>query len=348
MGRARIRTYILALAISLLASLMPSVLATTESLRAGIDVWSYGWVEVDLPEGWTVTGNSTYKFHSARAEDFVLLITPLPQMKSMAPEDRCRIATLTAKDIQKDLRAIAEESEVPILEMGDQHSCVRYVSITDKTVTKPTAEDFRYGTQGAAAIGHLLLSFTILTNTEDSPEVQAALKMIRGAKHIGGPADLGATAAAATRFSYPGKDWSLLVDLSGFEVEGPAVDDKGTGLRFLASSEDPHLMVSVFFEPADRGDDPKTYRTYYREVSFAAAPFKREGIRETEADGMSLLWYTNVVSEIRHHNVNAFLVQDGVWIDVHLSTSLSLEESKRLFGQFLGAVRIAENRVAQP
>lgn len=101
MGRASIRTYILALAISLLASLMPSVLATTESLRAGIDVWSYGWVEVDLPEGWTVTGNSTYKFHSARAEDFVLLITPLPQMKSMAPEDRCRIATLTAKDIQK-------------------------------------------------------------------------------------------------------------------------------------------------------------------------------------------------------------------------------------------------------
>ena len=83
-------------------------------------------------------------------------------------------------------------------------------------------------------------------------------------------------------------------------------------------------------------------------VSFAAAPFEREGIRETGADEMPLLWYTNVVGEIRQHNVNAFLVRDGLWIDVHLSSVLSIGESKRLFGQFLGALRFAENQVAQP
>lgn len=343
MRRPNVRTYILVLAISLWASLMSSVPAAAELLRAGPDVWSYGWLQVDVPEHWTVAGDTTYRFVSARSSDFVLLITPFPSMNSTSPEARCQDAQQTTEGIRAQLREIAADPEIPILAMDDRQACVRYVSIMDRTVTKPTNEDFKYGVQGAAAVGHLLATFTILTNTKDSPEVQAALGMIQGAKHLGGPADLGATAAAATRLSYPGKVWSLLVDLSGFKVEAPAVDERGTGLRFYGSSKDPLLVTSIFFEPADRGDDPKVYRAYYREVSFAAAPFKRERVRETGGDEMPLLWYTNVVGEIRHHNVNAFLVRDGLWIDVHLSTGLSVEESKRLFERFLGSMRFADD-----
>lgn len=122
----------------------------------------------------------------------------------------------------------------------------------------------------------------------------------------------------------------------------PQMKDKGTGLRFEAKRKEPWTMVTIFFEPAELGNDPKAYRSYYRKKSFKAAPLEREDIRESERDGMPVLEYTHISGKFRFRNINGFLVRDGLWIDIHASAKDD-ELASKTFERLLRSARLGES-----
>lgn len=74
------------------------------------------------------------------------------------------------------------EKKLVIREMKGKSLHGLYYTLTDKKPDLPASE-FKVMTQGAFAVGELLVTFTIFTQTQDSPVVKTALEMIAGASH---------------------------------------------------------------------------------------------------------------------------------------------------------------------
>ncbi len=323
--------------------------ATTERLTVGNEMVSWGSIEVDVPAGWSVArqgpdspGGAAYVFSPPPGREFKLLVTPLPILKSGSFDANCAAIGKVTENARERLQRVAAETEIPILERSGERACLRYVSVTDKTVEHPSTKDWKYGMHGAAVIGRVGASFSLFTNVADAAQREAPIEILRKARHVGGPKDLTAPLASSTHLAYPGRGWNLVVDLSGFELEEPLRDDKRTGLRFAGERKDPWTMVTIFFEPADPSKDAKAYRAYYREKSFKAAPVQREDVRESDRYGMPVLEYTNILGKDRFANVNGFLVKDGLWVDIHVSTSANAKSASDILDRFLHSVRIED------
>ena len=344
---------------ALLLILPPSgTLGWTENLIIGSEWMSFGSLRLEVPEGWVLELESSeapsgtaYAITPPGGREFLLLVTPIADLNP-SEEDRCEWARSVTEDSRDKALSIAVETEVEVQERRAKGTCLLFFSVTDKTVTDPTTEDFKYMTQGMVVSGHVLATFTILTNIADPPEGDRALQMLQTARHLGGPEDLLAAASAATRLAHPDQDWALLVDLSGFQLEAPQPYRAGTCVRFAGESDEPDLMVTIFFEPTDRVNDPKTYRERYRKdvlgrKKMAGVRVRRRNIRESERDEMAVLRYTNIFPKDGSHQegVNAFLVRDGVWIDIHLSSSEDEAMADELFDDFLGSVRFVDRQL---
>jgi hypothetical protein len=324
--------------------------AETRQVRVGNKVQYFGFLELELPDGWVMQpknmgsiGQLTYEFMVAGGTEMKLLLTPFPAWKQHSMAERCTAAREIAGAAGQHLAEVAEESELPVRKQGGTGNCLYKVFATDKTVVEPTMEDFKYGTQGGVAVGHLVATFTILHNVKNEPEIAKGLEMLQRARHVGGPEDPEASAAAATQLRYPGGRWSLVIDASGMELEPVQSIKNETEWRFGGYSEEQDLMMTIFFEPANLGDDPNAYRKYYRKKAFKAFPIKRTAIRESEREGMALLWYTNILEGVLEQpNVNVFMVRDAVWIDIHLSSTRDKETAERMFNRFIDALRFEE------
>jgi hypothetical protein len=341
---------IMLVAIILVAAPPLPASVATKDLLVGSEQFSFGSLQIDLPPGWVMQYNDAdspsgvaYSFMAAGGKEFTLLVTPLPALTARSPEERCALVRNFAEEGVQFFADTAEENEIPVIESAGQGNCLYRISVTDKTVAKPTMEDFKYVTMGGMATGHLLASFTILHNVKDEPEIGVALKMLRAARHVDGPDDPSATAAAAIRLGYPGRHWSLVIDATGLELDPVEAFNDGTSWQFGGTSEEDELKMTLFLEPASFSDDPKAYRKRYRKKVFKAAPVKRTEISETEKDGWALLWYTNIIEGLlRQPNVNAFYVRDAVWIDIHLSSTQDEERAHEMFNKFLAGVRLVE------
>jgi hypothetical protein len=82
------------------------------------------------------------------------------------------------------------------------------------------------------------------------------------------------------------------------------------------------MSVSIFLEPDQRRYSAEGYRRWYRENHLrpiaGSVPFD---VGESERNGIPVLEYSHKVpgytDTVRH--MNAFLVHNGAWIDVHVS-----------------------------
>ena len=122
----------------------------------------------------------TLRFSGKPDGKFQVLMTPLwsprrdPEFKS--PASVRRIVERGAADASKQ----AVERNIPIVELKGNSGAGFYFFATDRA---PAPGEYKYLTQGAIAVGDLVVSFTVLSNDADSAEVKAALEMLRGARH---------------------------------------------------------------------------------------------------------------------------------------------------------------------
>jgi hypothetical protein len=104
-----------------------------------------------------------------------------------------QVSFLTGQDLGADppaaLRFVAErfgkprlataEETTPVLEELGGGGPGYYYRLTDKA---PKLGEYRHLLQGVAAVGPIVVTFTVLTHGPDAPDIAAALSMLRGAR----------------------------------------------------------------------------------------------------------------------------------------------------------------------
>ena len=73
------------------------------------------------------------------------------------------------------------ETEIALQEVIGEHASGYYFAVTDKNPT-PTPDDFKFMTQGLIRLDGMELTFTVLTNSKNTPVIEDALAVVRTAK----------------------------------------------------------------------------------------------------------------------------------------------------------------------
>jgi hypothetical protein len=188
------------------------------------------------------------------------------------------------------------------------------------------------------------MTFTLLRNIVDAPERDVALGIVQSALHRP-PGPPWRTTEGSYALAGQGRNWRLVVDLPGFEIGPPEVTADAQGVSLKGTHPGTGMNVSVFLEPAHEGWTAVDYREDYWQKISTGAPIRRKRVKRTERDGMALLEFLMPELEgipVRQKSLNAFLVRDGLWIDVHLSKVRFEKEDQKLFKQVLASIRFEE------
>jgi len=175
----------------LLAALSLAARGRSMSPRA-YDLPGHGRLELSAPAEWKDDVSRppgdlppTIEFSPASGNAFSLQVTPL--FSPTADPDYNRPASLRPllmKIGQKQLEESVEK-EITLKEIKGHEVSGYYFTVTDRA---PKPDEWTYLTEGAAGVGDLLVSFTILTNSLDSGELRQALRVIESCRQIRTPA----------------------------------------------------------------------------------------------------------------------------------------------------------------
>ncbi len=162
-------------------------LSATGSRLQYFELANHGSLVLNILESWQVRVKQprwdlppTIQLSQSSGEKFVVLITPLWKMAG-APDDFASAPKLRSI-VEKSKTAIAQqavEKDIEVKPLGGKNTGYYFVA-TDKA---PKPDEYKYLIQGAASIGELLTTFTILSNDKNAESNTLALDIIRTAVH---------------------------------------------------------------------------------------------------------------------------------------------------------------------
>lgn len=321
--------------------IMPGVPAWAEVHE--ISLGPAGNLTLEAPDDWSMEeqgsegeGGPALVFSPPENVPLLLLVTPLP-----VPDpdgNALEAARERTQSAAGSAREVSVEQELPLIELEGPHCRGFYFSATDRTVDEPSMEDFKYVEQGAVVTGPVMVTFTVLTNLQDDPQRRAAIEVIRSSRW--GPPEMPVQDEHGTvRLPYPGKDWALLIDLPGFDLEPLMRGSEGRSIQLAGSNVVREVTLTLFLEPAESGWSAVEYRDHLIERLSKYPPEERK-VRRWERDDVAFLQYRIAVINQTHRN--AEMVRDGVWVDVHLSKLDFRAKDRELFDRILGSVRFEE------
>jgi hypothetical protein len=152
------------------------------------DLPGHGRLEISPPGAWKEEVGRppgdlppTIEFSPPAGNRFSVQITPLFSPAGDPDYNRPeRIRPLLEEIGRKQLEASVEK-EITLKEIKGPAAAGYYFTVTDRA---PKTDEWTYLTAGAAGVGDLLVSFTILTNSLDSGELRQALRMIESCRQI--------------------------------------------------------------------------------------------------------------------------------------------------------------------
>ncbi len=173
--------------------LVPFLLFIINSdLAAGtrqFNLGNWGSLELEVPEGWKVNiqgqeaeGGPAIRIEPGQDIQLILFVTPLPL--SEAAKDGESSVERTVNQAIREASKVAVEKKLQVHELKGKESRGRYFSATDRTVNQPNRTDFKYMDQGAATVGRLIMTFTVLTNEKSGPTRTQALAIVRSARYV--------------------------------------------------------------------------------------------------------------------------------------------------------------------
>ena len=150
----------------------------------------HGSIALDVPESWTDTirwpkGDTmppTIVFAPLYADEFSIMITPRWRAKGEADFNRMGKLRSHAENSGKKLLESSVEKKLVLKEFHGPATAGYYYSLTDRA---PTHGGWAHLTQGFFGIEDLMVFFTVLTKTEDSPSGNAAIEMLRKMRRQG-------------------------------------------------------------------------------------------------------------------------------------------------------------------
>lgn len=373
MRSPRSARYRLALAAALLAASLaacagarPGRARPAEPARRAFAIPGHGALELRVPSGWIATEQEGVPPapRTVRLEPegggFVALLTPF--WNPGEPEDeaaRVDAAQLLAELARRNALGGAVEREVPLEELVGDGVHGFWFAATDRELVgqEPGEGEFRHVLQGAAAVGPLVLAFTLLDNAP-GPQREAILEVVRGARHLARARAAGGTEGAPggmeldrdaetvpLRVAVPRRSFTVLLDLPGFVVFKPRESEDGEEVAVLGQAVGTGVVASVIVRPARGARDAAACRDADLAKLRAGVPGLldlRVGADETTARAS----YT--VAELggkplRQLHAHAWLWRDDVCANVHVSKAdPGAADAKRLEG-ILASARFGED-----
>ena len=159
------------------------------------------------------------------------------------------------------------------------------------------------------------------------------------------PTGIHAENDSTIHLTLPNLNWAFYINLPGFEVREKMGTPNGKTTRFLAENPTTGIIVSVYLERTDRKGTSADCRNYFR-MKTQKDPFKKTNISQYEFKNMTIETYQIPEYQgipVQQKNLNAYLVEDNCWIDVHVSKVEYKPEDEVLFNAVLEAISIERN-----
>jgi hypothetical protein len=348
--------------------------------RRSFAVPGEGVLELSVPSGWDVRegegdASSPRTIELAPAgKPFVALVSPIVNPEKSQTREGADTAQLLAELSRRKAAETAVEAEIPLMEVVGEGGVHGYwFQVTDRTMEGKTPKEgeYRHLIQGAAAVGPLLVAFTLLDNGA-GPHRRQILEVVRtaritGAGGTGGGGqpsaraapEGGGTGGGDERLSGfepdpgagtvplvvedPGKRVSALVDLPGFKMFRPRASEDGKGLVVLGQNPETGIVASVILRDAP-GLDARACRDEALARIRKATP-ELTDIATRDAGGVARAAY--MLSELngqpmRQQHAHAFAARNGVCVNLHLSKAEPVAEDRERFEKILASLRFGE------
>jgi len=163
----------------------------------------------------------------------------------------------------------------------------------------------------------------------------APLALALALAEVASPAHAGGT----QQLSLPGKDWSLLIDLAGFQIKKSVTRPDGSGAMLEASNRQSRVIVSIFLERRPDLDSSEACKADYWAKALRS-PLGKSQVEHGVLHSLQTVSWTFGDTVTQKH-VNAYVQHDDVCVDVHLSRFPASGGEEPLFAALLESVRFA-------
>jgi hypothetical protein len=299
-----------------------------------IPISGHGDLNLRVPPEWSYSvrypgpaAPPTIKFGAA-GNKMTMLITaaPLPEKNKdfNSPAKTRSVAGLQLKQMLPS----AKETAVDLVDIKGDKAAGTCFTLTDKA---PNPGSFECMTSAFVGTGNLLLGVTILHHEKNAPEQIAAIEVLKSASQspLAKPAMI--------RMNLGGeKQGTLSLPAGGLALEGMQYDAAHKAYQLIAEDHDKGLIVSIFAEPAPKPGDAVAVRDLYWGRA-QKSPIEKEGITLGKSGELATVQY--MVPAAKQKNMNLYAVQNGVWIDVHISKVDFAQADQALFDQIAGGLK---------
>lgn len=144
-----------------------------------------GKLAMTIPQDWNIEvkrgsgdGFSAIHMTGSDGQNFIFLLSPVQRLSSAKPgkSDLHELRRMV-DSLSKQILPSAVEKSIFIREVRKPHAGY-FFNVTDKA---PEPDGYKYMQQGMVFIDNLLATFTVLTNTKNSPVDHRSLKVIQSA-----------------------------------------------------------------------------------------------------------------------------------------------------------------------
>jgi hypothetical protein len=140
----------------------------------------------------------------------------------------------------------------------------------------------------------------------------------------------------------PGKQWSVSMSIPGVKVERQATREDRSGIMMAGTHEETGINLSVFLEleKKPRTSDQCRKKYFYSSLSSALS---KSDIERWETGPLAFGQYLVRIREIVEFDqmhMHAYLGEDGVCMDLHLSKVHFEDSDRQLFEKIFSSVRI--------
>ena len=306
------------------AVVLVAALAGARVLAADADlpfrVPGHGALALAVPENWNVETRAledpaalSMRLVPGDGREAVVLVTVIASPKGPPTAEFVRAA---AEQVASDLRDHAAEERLAVETRSGPAARLAFVSATDRRWRDrvPPEGEWRHVTQGAAAIGDLLLGFTVLTTAKGGPAQLQALDLLARARHLPKGAGAGTVAIASGGAT-------LAAELPGLEVTRVTARPGGGGMM-VSGALTGGVNVTLTVEGASELNTVEEVREARWTRAAARSPVDKTEVQQSMRGEMAIVSYLVPRFEdveIRQRHVHGYLLRQGAVGEVHVS-----------------------------
>jgi len=308
-------------------------------------------LRMTIPDDWKVQrdliGDAlNLRLAPAGKGDFMILITVLP-VNASSPVSSAADVRRATENIGKKQLAGALQKEVVLTEIKTAGGIGYLYHMTDLNPEKG-AGDYREGNQGMVLLGTHLMAVTILTHTGDDAIVAQAIDAIKTLQVVNEPPKPSEPDRMTVRelpdayeITVPVSRLQMTVPKENFTQGKPAAGGSTASSRyFFLEDKTNRIYLSGWFEPQE--EFPGMQKFWASEM----AAWAREKMPLPESTEFRKLgnWDAVIYQISRkggsNSHIRAHWLQDGTWIDLHLSMDSEKPKNEQALESLLARIRV--------